>query len=262
MVCNWGLILSIRSLFTSSQIKNIESEVYLDDLKRTEILKKTEFWINFLENNKFDYSSLQKIDMSGISPIIFDKAGNKFSIDFNENKLNYGKIKSSLKKELISRALGSGRYGLKILDLSAGLGIDAVFLAQLGYSVVALERNPLIYLALNEAISKTSMLDLKFVFADGLNYLQNQKFVADVIYFDPMFPEKSKSALPRQEMVFFRSLVGQDMDAIQVLQMAIKVPNIKRVVVKRPLKAPALLKPQSVVSGKLIRFDLYSGFKP
>ena len=73
-----------------------------------------------------------------------------------------------------------------------------------------------------------------------------------------LFPEKEKSALPRQEMVFFKSLVGADEDAAIVLTKALKLSGIKRVVVKRPLKAPVLYgKPSGSLKGKLIRFDIY-----
>ena len=223
------------------------------------------YWQDFLEKNNFDFNSIEKIDMLNECPVIFDKLGNKFSIDFVNNKLSYVKPKGSIKMELISKAMGSGKHGLRLLDLSAGLAIDAVFLAQLGYAVTALERNPLIYLALSEALQKkpekTQKLNLEFIFIDAIQYLKNQTLITDVIYFDPMFPEKIKSALPKQEMVFFKKLVGPDEDATEVLRAALKVKGIKRVVVKRPRKALALLKPMASIEGKLIRFDLYSGAK-
>lgn len=246
-----GFEVSLRSLFINTP--------NLAEPDQIQSAKKTEVWIDFLEKNKFDTSSIEKIDMSSDCPVIFDKAGNKFSIDFNKDKQNYAKKKISIKKELISRALGAGKYGLRILDLTAGLGIDAVFLAQLGYSVVSLERNPLIYLALTTALEKKPDLDLKIIFNDAYHYLKEQPIHSDVIYFDPMFPEKNKSALPRQEMVFFRNLVGADEDALNVLREALLIRSVKRVVVKRSIKAPVLLKPQSEVKGKLVRFDLYAG---
>lgn len=242
--------LNIRSLFI-----NVESEASIDRTVR---------WAAFLEKNKFDFSWIAKIDMSNDVPVIFDKLNNKFSIDFVRNKKNYAKAKTSIKTELISKSLGAGKRGLRLLDLSAGLGIDAVFLAQLGYSVIGLERNPLIYLALNEALLQKATnglapkkTGLKFVFAEALNYLKEIEIKEDIIYFDPMFPEKIKSALPRQEMVFFRNLVGDDEDATEVLAAALRVRGIKRVVVKRPIKAPALLAPTASIKGKLVRFDLY-----
>lgn len=224
-------------------------------------LKKNQQWLKFLEKNNFDFSNIEKIEMSGDAPVIFDKAGNKFSIDFIRNRQNYTKKKASIKTELISKAMGGGKYGVHILDLSAGLGIDAVFLAQLGYSVTALERNPLIYLALEEALVQKPELSLKFIFSDALDYLKNQNIKFDVIYFDPMFPEKTKSALPRQEMVFLKNLVGNDNDASEVLDCALLAKGVKRVVIKRPLRAPPIGKPMSSIQGKLIRFDLYNGAK-
>lgn len=239
----------------------MSTPINFTNINTTQAQNTAKQWTEFLLHNNFDASFIREIDLTHACPAIFDNDGNKFCINFVDNKQNYHKQKASIKSELISKALGTGRYGLKVLDLSAGLGIDSVFLAQLGYEVTALERNPLIYLALNEAANHAAdngmSLNLKFEFADSLQYLQTSKTEVDVIYFDPMFPEKTKSALPRQEMVFFRNLVGSDDDASQVLEAAMGYKNAKRVVVKRPIKAPQLLKPHSSTEGKLIRFDIY-----
>lgn len=216
-------------------------------------------WYEFLKAQDFDFTSVQKIDFTEDHPKIYDQNGNKFCINFVEDKLNYHKKKSSMKKELLGRAMGSGRYGLKILDLSAGLGIDAIFLSQLGFEVTAIERNPLIFLALQNAASKLSEdMKVKFIFGISQSFLKKNSELFDVIYFDPMFPEKTKSALPRQEMVFFRHLVGADLDADEVVREAVKRNGVSRVVVKRPMKAPTLYKkPESQIEGKLVRFDIY-----
>ena len=220
-------------------------------------------WYDFLKAQNFDLTTIQKIDFTELHPKIHDQNGNKFCINFIEDKLNYHKKKSSMKKELLGRAMGSGRYGFKILDLSAGLGIDAVFLCQLGFEVVAVERNPLIFLALQHAASQLpEEMKIKFVFGSSQSFLEKNAESFEVIYFDPMFPEKTKSALPRQEMVFFRHLVGADLDADEVVQAAVRRKGVSRVVVKRPLKAPTLYKkPESQIEGKLVRFDIYSGVK-
>lgn len=218
--------------------------------------KKANDWLNFLTKNKFDFAQIEKIDMQSDCPVIYDKNANKFSIDFSNTK-NYSKKKGGIKSELISKAMGAGRYGKRILDLSAGLAIDSVFLAQLGYTVTAVERNPLIFLCLENAAKLQPNLDVKFIFGGASEVLKALSAEVDVIYFDPMFPEKTKSALPKQEMVFFKNLVGDDSDAADVLEAALNLKNIKRVVVKRPLKAEALIKTAAHIKGKLIRFDLY-----
>lgn len=228
-----------------------------------ESVAKAAKWSEFLALNQFDLGLIDRIDMTAGCPQIYDSAGNRFSVDFVANRQNYQKKKSNMKSELLSRALGAGKYGLNVLDLSAGLAVDAVFLAQLGYQVTAIERNPLIFLALEEALTHKLELSLQFKFGEALDYLNaGGPAGPEIIYFDPMFPEKTKSALPRQEMVFFRNLVGGDEDALQILECAMKKPGVKRVAVKRPVKAPALLKTATTIEGKLVRFDLYQGANP
>ncbi len=230
-----------------------------------------EKWLSFLTNSQFDFTGLQSISFLENCPVMTDLQGNKFKIDFIEDRTNYHKKKSNIKSELISRALGGGRLGLRLLDLTAGLAIDSVFLAQLGFTVTALERNPLIFLALEQALAQYKQqqqllssdfpyLALNFQYSSAQDFLNATSPDFDVIYFDPMFPQKTKSALPRQEMVFFKNLVGSDLDADQVLQQALNMPGVKRVVVKRPLKAPCIgdVKPQHTLEGKLIRFDIYN----
>ena len=231
----------------------------------TDSERKFVYWSRFLQEQQFDFSSIQSIDLLPPAPLICDHAGRKFSIDFNLNHLNYQKKKLSLKSELISRALGAGANGLRLLDLTAGLGIDAVFLAQQGFQVTAIERNPLIYLSLENAWQdcqdEVLKINLKFIFQSAKLFLNDSSSTGlfDLIYFDPMFPEKRKSALPRQEMVFFKNLVGSDEDAAEVLTTALAKASIHRVVVKRPLKAGFVgdQVPQSQIKGKLIRYDIY-----
>ncbi len=222
-------------------------------------------WKIFLKAHPTDLRSIEKIDFSDVLPVIHDLQGRKFSIDFLNDKRNYLKKKSSMKTELISKALGGGKKGRRILDLSAGLGVDAVFLSQLGYTVTALERNPVIYLALHTAwknLPVENRSDVKFIFASAENFLQQTTESFDSGYFDPMFPGKKKSALPKQEMILFKELVGADDDSSQVIQKCLQSKKFSRLVVKRPIKAePLFSKPQSSVPGKLIRFDIYGGLK-
>lgn len=221
--------------------------------------KKALAWLEFLKKHNFDFKLLQKIDFTESHPKMYDQSGNKFCINFLDDQKNYHKKKQSMKKELLGRAMGAGRYGLRVLDLSAGLGIDAIFLAQLGFEVTAVERNPLIYLALQDALSGLPVeMKIKFIFGSSQDFLQTNTDEFDVVYFDPMFPEKTKSALPKQEMVFFRHLVGADVDADEVVRQATRKKGVQRVVVKRPMKAPTLYKkPEAQIEGKLVRFDIY-----
>ena len=80
----------------------------------------------------------------------------------------------------------------------------------------------------------------------------------DVVYLDPMFPHRKKSAAVKKEMRLFQQLLGPDEDADALLQPALALA-LKRVVVKRPAGAPYLAdkKPQIEMQGKANRFDIY-----
>lgn len=183
-------------------------------------------------------------------------------IDFDRNHLDYQRRGHQGKNELIAKALGYAKGCRKVLDLSVGMGIDSVFLMQLGFQVIGVERSPVLYALLTEAFERTEKEYLKsyqLYFADSLQFLQEHKgrLQIDSIYFDPMYPHKKKSALPKQEMVVFRDLVGHDEDASLVLKEALSWP-VRRVVVKRPMKAEELL-PGVIHSfeGKVVRYDSY-----
>lgn len=192
--------------------------------------------------------------------LLIDSEKRKLEIDFDQNRLDYQRIHKG-SGELIARSLGIKENVKNIIDLTAGLGIDAVFLAQIGFKVTSIERNPVLIFLLREAQKKTQCPKIKmidWVFSDSKVFLKNYKFLAQTsCYFDPMYPEKKKSALPRQEMVIFRELVGSDEDASTTLALAAG-KGFSRTVVKRSVKAPLLLeRPDFQLTSKLIRYDVY-----
>jgi 16S rRNA (guanine1516-N2)-methyltransferase len=144
-----------------------------------------------------------------------------------------------------------------VVDLSAGLGADGYLLHQLGCPIVLVERSKLVYILLKHNLS---FADIKIYNLDARDYLKklNSQRYPDVIYFDPIFPEKTKTALARKSARLLREVVGDDLDSQEVFELALKSAK-KRVVVKRPLHAKniSLLKPDIVYSGKTIRFDVY-----
>lgn len=189
---------------------------------------------------------------------LFDNEKRRIKIDFDEDKINYSR--KVIAKDPFLRAIGRDRKN--VLDVSAGLGIDAVFLSQHGHKVTAVERNPLLFVLLDHAQKRSKNLirgNVQFKFGDACEIAKNVGLGEfDCIYFDPMFPDKTKSALPRQEMVLFRQLVGGDKDADTVLETLLNVKT--RVVVKRPSYAePIGGKPTNAFESKLIRFDIYEG---
>jgi 16S rRNA (guanine1516-N2)-methyltransferase len=180
------------------------------------------------------------------------------------------------KGQMIAKAVGvKGSYRPHVVDITAGLGQDGFVLATLGCDVTLIERSPIVYSLLSDGLSRAQLSadpDLQDIMShihcyqqQSDEYLQ-QLDHADVIYFDPMFPERSGKAEVNKSMKAFHSLVGGDGDAGDVLALALTKARY-RVVVKRPRKAPAihdqypalsLPAPNVVFEGKSTRFDVYT----
>lgn len=172
------------------------------------------------------------------------------------------KRKSEGKKQGLVRAC-KPKPGLKIIDATAGWGRDAAILASFGAEVLMLERNPIMALLITDALSHQGELDkelMKLSIHEGnaqsfLNNLKPEDY-PDVIYIDPMHPERNKSALVKKEMQVLQNMIGADEDALELLQCA--VMRVKqKVVVKWPQKAKALLAADAAIEGKTVRFDIY-----
>lgn len=177
--------------------------------------------------------------------------------------------RSSGHNELLGKAVGLARKPqMHVLDATAGLGRDSFILADLGCQVTLCERNPIVAKMLafglsNAAISEDEWLqavvqrmDLHVGDASTLQVPDLQ--AVDVIYMDPMFPNRDKRARVKKEMALFHELLGPGDDADQLLLWAL-AQGVARVVVKRPPKAPGLSgrKPSHIISGKAVRYDVY-----
>ncbi len=108
-----------------------------------------------------------------------------------------------------------------------------------------------------------SFTDIKIYNIDSKDYLKKLDIenYPDVIYFDPIFPEKTKTALSKKSSRLLKQVVGDDLDSAEVFELALKKAK-KRVVVKRPKHANTItaLKPDIVFEGKAVRFDVYLTF--
>ena len=134
--------------------------------------------------------------------------------------------------------------------------------ASLGYKVLMVERSPIVLALLKDDL-EPEVADivhrLSIVNADSAEHVLSAKPNVDVIYMDPMYPEKKKKASAKKEMKSLQSLVGPDMDSEKLLDAALK--NAKqRVVVKRPAKAPTIkgVQPNSEIKSPNTRYDIYS----
>ena len=173
--------------------------------------------------------------------------------------------------EPLGRAVGVNKWpGLTIVDATAGLGRDSFVLADLGAQVTLLERHPVIFALLRDGLERgrnsadpwvaevCSRMQLRR--ADAREWLSPA--CTDVVYLDPMFPARRKSARVKKEMWLFQQLLeppGEPERAEPGLLEAALSASRRRVVVKRPARAPALEQrsPGFEIPGKTVRFDVY-----
>ncbi len=170
------------------------------------------------------------------------------------------RCRQGLKKPAILTAC-KPKPGLKILDATAGLGRDAAVLASTGAEVLMCEREPMLQALLEDGLKRlnpNSALKLKLIAQDAIDYLNqlDKADYPDVIYLDPMHPARHKSARVKKDLYALQRLLGEETNPMDLLMCA-RAHAKRRVVVKWPAKHAALLKPNYVVEGKTVRFDVY-----
>ena len=198
-----------------------------------------------------------------------DSAYKPLSIDFISGKNRHRRLFGGGKNQPLARSVGiKDKYRPDVIDVTAGLGRDAFVLATLGCKVTMLERSPVIAALLGNALGRASqdsevamvVARMQLIQTDSLQYLSNLAVedLPSVIYMDPMYPHRDKSALVKKEMRIFREIIGDDEDSDRLLQLARQRVK-KRVVVKRPKGASYLaeLKPHAQINSKNTRYDIY-----
>jgi len=205
--------------------------------------------------------SLKHTGQNGFGPIM---------VDFTSPGMTYRIKHGGGRSQAIGRAVGLKKgWQPTVIDATAGLGRDGFILACLGCHVHMLERSPVLAALLEDAVQRASQSDqtteivkerLYFTHADSKDFLQKlrQENYPDVVYLDPMYPERTKSSLVKKEMRILRAVAGDDQDAAELLTIGLGCSR-NRVVVKRPRLAPPLssMVPSHQISGKTSRFDVY-----
>lgn len=190
-------------------------------------------------------------------------------VDFATGSLAFRRRQAGSRKEAVARAVGiRGADAPTVLDVTAGLGQDGFILASLGCRVHLVERSAVVAALLADGLRRGAMeptlnaiipARLRLTRGDGLEILASwQGERPQVVYLDPMYPQRGKSALARKEMRLLRLLVGDDQNSAGLLAAALAVAT-RRVVVKRPRLAPSLAGPPVAftISGRSSRFDVY-----
>ena len=189
-------------------------------------------------------------------------------VDFVSGAMAHRRRFGGGRGEAVAKAVGvKSGYLPDVVDATAGLGRDAFVLAAIGCRVRMLERHPVVAALLDDGLQRGYQdaeiggwlrERLTLIHAPSAQALGDITPAPDVVYLDPMYPHRQKSAMVKKEMRVFQSLVGADQDADALLEPARRLAT-KRIVVKRPDYAPPLagVVTQSAVVTKSHRFDIY-----
>lgn len=184
----------------------------------------------------------------------------------------------------------------RIIDATAGLGEDSLLLAASGAEVLLCESDPVICALLRDTCQRASH-DERLAKAvsrmtvhegDSISLLRGISglgeeptsavaaavaptpatapslpstlaplLLPDIVYLDPMFPERRKSAAVKKKFQLLHYLEAPCENDEELLQAALAAKP-RRVVVKRPIKGPFLagIKPSYSLAGKAVRFDV------
>ncbi len=171
-----------------------------------------------------------------------------------------------LGRELLVRAArvrGVGRP--TAVDATAGLGEDSLLLAAAGFEVTLYERDPVIAALLADALERASnepqlkdiVARMRLVEGDSVSALRALSAPPDVVFLDPMFPERRKSAAVKKKFQLLHRLERPCDDEAELLAAALAA-RPRKVVIKRPPKGPWLAgaKPSHQLTGKAVRYDV------
>ncbi len=191
-------------------------------------------------------------------------------VDFLSGALAHREKFGGGKGQAIAKAIGLHKFDRPtVIDASAGLARDAFVLATLGCQLTLVEQSPVLYCMIKDGIERALLASdathpvnnfSNLVCANTRTYLEhlNPDSKPEVIYFDPMYPERKKSALVKKDMQILHKLIGTHQNESALLDVALQYAR-RRVVVKRPIHAESLIgiKPTMAITGKKTRYDVY-----
>ncbi len=199
-----------------------------------------------------------------------DPAPNELYLRFAGNvlALHRGDDRAGLRveaRELRRRLRGAfalgracGAPGRRVLDATAGLGVDGLALAARGCAVTLVERHPALWALLDDYLRREGPGEVVLLHADARTLTeQDLGQRPEVIYLDPMFSARGKGALPGKPMQYLRALELDDADgSVELLRWALGLA-LDRVVLKRRRKDPVLAKPSWQLKGSSVRYDVF-----
>lgn len=171
-----------------------------------------------------------------------------------------------LGRELLVKAVRvRGVEEIRVFDATAGLGEDSLLLAAAGFSVTMCESDPVIAALLADGLRRVVddpvlsgiVGHMSLVEGDSVEILPSLVEAPDVVYLDPMFPARTKSAAVKKKFQLLHRLESPCADEASLMGAALAA-RPRKIVVKRPIKAPVLagVRPSHSISGKAVRYDV------
>lgn len=166
--------------------------------------------------------------------------------------------------EMLARAAKTKNPHPTAIDATAGMGEDALLLAACGYDVTMFEKDPVIAALLKDAMQRAKkcpelcgiIARMHLIEDDSTEAMSHMSEAPELIYLDPMFPERQKSGLINKKLQLIQKLERPCVDEDTLLSAAL-LANPRKIVIKRPLKGPYLANrtPSYSLKGKAIRYD-------
>lgn len=232
-----------------TELKYLETLASKFDLTLQTKLPNATFYLNWLD---------------GRVKLIKRNSNQSIEVDFTQNQV-FQRIKHN-QGELLVKAINLKKYQY-IWDVTAGLGTDAFILAAFGAQVTLFENNPIVACLLYDGLKRGSenkniqpiIRHMQLIFGSITDIDLAEFSLPEVIYLDPMFPERKKSALVKKKMIFLQEMIGETNNNQNLIDLIKQLP-VKKVVVKRSKLAPELgtKSPSTSIYGKSIRFDIYN----
>ena len=177
-----------------------------------------------------------------------------------------------LSRELLVRAAkAKGCEHPVAIDATAGFGEDSLLLAAAGFEVHLFERDETIAALLEDGLARAAedsrlagiVSRMHLTCGDSLNALREIAHgdgnAPDMVYLDPMFPARAKSASVKKKFQVLHHLEAPCQQEEELLRAAV-CAGPRKVVVKRPAKGALLagMKPGYSIAGKAVRYDVFT----
>ncbi len=180
------------------------------------------------------------------------------TLDFRAGHYQHRHIHPS-KEPLIQAVKIKKKLPERIIDATPGVLKDSLMLAGRGVHIIAIERNPILFVMVRQALARLpDCPNIDYYFGDACDLLA--QYEAPLIYLDPMYPPRAnskKGAQVKKDMQVLHHIIGADSDAGTLFTVA--RAQRARIVVKRPNYADPIADetPSFVSQTGTTRFDVY-----